>query len=246
MSESSGYARRNTVVVFAVLLLVMGMISSKGLDLPIPSIVRRILFIALPLAGAFFIHRGKVLANLGLTHFDVRGVAVAFVGSLALLAGLVMSGGSASVDALALWEKAVFPGLFEELLVRGFAFGTLFWFAGWKFERAMILTGVLFGLMHLPGAIAAGVADQAMGAVAVTAVGGCWYAWLFARWNRSLWVPITAHLMFNAWWVLFSAGATAAGGGSGATWGRIAAIAVITVVTFKWTETAPEGEAETA
>ena len=230
----------NAAVVFAVLLVIMGMVSAKLVNIEISSIVQRSAFVALPLIGAIFLHRGRFLERMGLLRFDGKGVAVAFVGSLALLVGLAMNGGSPTIDAHALWEGAVRPGLTEEILVRGFAFGTLFWFAGWSFKSAMVTTGLLFGLLHLPGAIASGAVDQAAGAVAVTTIGGCWYAWLFARWNRSLWVPITAHLMFNAWWVVFSAGATAAGGGNGATWGRVVAIGLITFATFKLTQEVAE------
>lgn len=39
----------------------------------------------------------------------------------------------------------------------------------------------------------------------------------------------------NLGWVIYTAGPTAAGGGPGATWGRVAAIVIITVATGKMT-----------
>ncbi len=40
----------------------------------------------------------------------------------------------------------------------------------------------------------------------------------------------------NFWWVLFQAGPTAAGGSSGAMWGRVATIVAVSVATSKMTE----------
>ena len=181
-------------------------------------------------------HR-DIPAALGLNRFNARGVLVVFVGSLAMLAGLAIGADElpSSVDLGACWRSAIQPGFVEEVLFRGFAFGLLRWGAGWSFPAAMTSTAVFFGSAHLPGAILGGHMDQALGAAVLTGVGGGWFAWLYERWDRSLWLAIAAHVFMNLWWVSFTAGPTAVGGGPGATWGRVAAIALITVATIRMT-----------
>ena len=193
--------------------------------------------VMIPVLGMVALGRRDVLSALGLTRFDGRGCAVAALGSLAMLAGLAMGApGAPVVDVGGVFDGAVKPALTEELLFRGFAFGVLFRIARWRFPAAMLTTGAIFGSFHLPSAILGGHLDQAWGAAVLTGVGGCWFAWLYARWSFSLWVPITAHLAMNLWWSLYTAGPTAVGGGPGATWGRVATIAIITIATVKMTD----------
>ncbi len=232
-------------VVLAGVGAVLAVLFAGHAGASLPGPVRQAAWVVAPLLGAVFLFRGRALHELGLATFDGRGVAVAVGGSLAMLAGLALGGGEADFDVAALWEGAWRPGLFEELVFRGFAFGLLFWRAGWSFPVAMLSTAALFGACHLPGAIVAGTVNEAWGAVLVTGAGGAWFAWLYARWNRSLWVPIAMHAAMNTWWVLFTAGPTAASGGAGATWGRVAAIAIVTVATIKLT-TPSDGQVEAA
>lgn len=226
---------RKTVVVVAVgVAAMMALLFAGHLDWGIPKTVRTLLWLVIPVGGAALLAGRDVLAELGLLHFNGRGVAVALVGSLAMAAGLAL-GGEPTFDAGALWRGALRPGFSEELAFRGFFFGLLFYRAKWAFLPALLLSGAVFGGSHLPGAILGGHLDQAWGAVLVTGAGGCWFAWLYARWGRSLWVPTAAHAAMNFWWVLFTAGPTAAGGGAGATWGRVAAIALVTIATIRMT-----------
>ena len=193
--------------------------------------------VVIPVAGMAAVGRRDVLSALGLRNFEGRGCAVAALGSLAMLAGLAIGAPAPPVvDVGSLFDGAVKAALTEELLFRGFAFGLLYRVAGWRFAPAMLTTGAIFGGFHLPAAILGGHLDQAWGAALLTGVGGCWFAWLYARWGFSLWVAITAHLSINLWWALYAAGPTAVGGGPGATWGRVAAIAIITIATLKMTD----------
>lgn len=211
----------------------------KAAGITLPPLGALALWLVLAFGGAVVLARGEALALLGLTRFDARGVGVALAGSLLMLAGLAIGSETGPhVDLAALWDAALRPGVVEELLFRGLAFGVLFWRAGWSFPAAMLSTGIVFGAFHIPGAVANGTLDEAWGVMAITAAGGCWFAWLYARW-RSLWVPIAAHVAMNAWWVLYTAGPHAASGGSGALWGRVAAIVAITLATGKLTDEEP-------
>ncbi|MCP4871267.1 MAG: CPBP family intramembrane metalloprotease [Proteobacteria bacterium] len=105
----------------------------------------------------------------------------------------------------------------------------------WSFGVALAVTAALFGSAHLPGALLHGQ-GLTIGSVAVTGAGGAWFGWLLMRWGWSVWVPVAAHISINAWWVLFSTGATAASGGSEGLWSRVAAITFVTVLTIRWTD----------
>lgn len=218
----------------------LALLLSKELGVALPPSLRSLLWLLIPLVGAAAVTRQGALTELGLTRFEARGVLIAVGGSLVMLVGLALGGGAPSFDPGALWRSALRPGFVEEVAFRGFLFGLLYWRARWSFVAALLTSGVIFGSFHLPGAWLGGHLDQAWGAFAVTAVGGVWFAWLYARWNRSLWVPIAAHASMNFWWVLYSAGPTAAGGGAGATWGRVGAIAAITIATSRWTGAVPK------
>jgi len=227
---------RDTAVVFGSLAVALGLLVAGAFGHRLPPALRVVMWPALSLVGAFVVAGPDALDLLGLRRVSGRGVAVALLGSLGMAAGLAWGATAPpTFDLVAVWDGALRPALSEELLFRGLAFSVLFWRAGWSFPAAMLTTGLLFGVFHLPSAIAGGHLDQAWGTAAITAAGGCWYAWLYARWDRSLWVPIATHFAMNAWWVIYTAGPTAAGGGPGATWGRVATIVIITVATGKMT-----------
>ncbi len=197
-----------TLLALLVLLL-------PELGVELPSIARQLRvpvgFLGIAVCGMALSRQGNPLAALGLLHFNKVGVAVALLGSLAMLGGLTLGGaGTPSFDPAVAWEKAIQPGFVEEVFFRGFVFGLLRWGAGWSLANSLIAIALLFGGFHVPGAILGGNADQAIGAAAVTGAGGAWFAWLYERWGRSLWVPIAAHGAMNLWWVLYQAGATAA------------------------------------
>ncbi len=205
----------------------------------LPSPGSSLLWFAIPLAGATLICGRDVLDELGLKAVSVPGLAVVLLGSVPMGLGMLWEGSEPAFDPSAMWRGAWRAGLVEEFAFRGFAFGMLYWRARWSFVAAMLTTAVVFGGFHLPMAYFGGHLDQAWGAALLTGAGGGWYAWLYVRWNRSLWVPIATHAAMNSWWVLFTAGPTAAGGGPGAMWGRVAAIIVISIATAKLTKQAP-------
>jgi membrane protease YdiL (CAAX protease family) len=233
-------ALTGTLLALLVLLL-------PQLGVELPGLVRKVRvpvgFLAIAAVGMTLSRPGNPLASLGLLRFNGVGVAVALLGSLAMVVGLTLGGaGSPSFDPLVVWEQAIQPGFVEEVFFRGLVFGLLRWGAGWSLANSLIAIALLFGGFHVPGAILGGNADQAIGAAAVTGVGGAWFAWLYERWERSLWVPIAAHMGMNLWWVVYQAGATAADGDAGATWGRVGAIAIVTVATIRLTSTVRDRE----
>ena len=170
------------------------------------------------------------LRMLGLASNPGRGLALAFVFTLPMLAGYA---GLLSVNRDLGWHGllfgAVLAAFMEELLFRGFLFGMLFHYAGWGFLPAALINGVLFAIGHL---YQAGDVAGAISVLLVTFLGGAWFAWLYVEWD-TLWVPLGMHLFMNLWWMAFSAGDTAVGG-TVANVCRIATIVLSVVVTIRF------------
>ncbi|MGQ0742303.1 MAG: CPBP family glutamic-type intramembrane protease [Alphaproteobacteria bacterium] len=91
----------------------------------------------------------------------------------------------------------------EEFFYRGFAFGLLF-------RRARL--GFWLCALIPAAAIAAGQLYQAASLesagmpVALTALGGILFCWLFMKWNFNLWVPVAMSVAMNMWWDVFAVG----------------------------------------
>lgn len=106
-----------------------------------------------------------------------------------------------------LLQGAVWAGLGEETLFRGFLFGQLTrrvrfpWLLTILIESGIFATGHLYQSHDLA---------SAMGVLAVTFGGGVWFGWLYKSWNN-LWVPICLHIFMNAWWMLFDVSDSAVG-----------------------------------
>lgn len=181
------------------------------------------------------------LSDLGLQRPAWRGVAVVVAGSLLMPVGFMLVGVAPHLPpGLELARGTAIAALAEETLLRGYAFRQLHLRGRWSVRTALWSTAIVFGLLHIPMALSAGEGANLVGTVAITAAGGAWYAWLFSRWQWSLWVPIAAHFAMNLWWALFGAGATAGAGGAAAQSGRVAAIVIITAATLRMTKrTAP-------
>lgn len=110
-------------------------------------------------------------------------------------------------DDLAM-KGVVFP-IIEEIGFRGMALGALMILCGWRFLPAAILPAAIFGLAHFwQGQSPAEIA----GVVAITALGGLVFGWLFVRWGFNLWPPIALHVGLNSLWLVFNLGENAIGG----------------------------------
>jgi membrane protease YdiL (CAAX protease family) len=224
-------ATRQTLIVVAVVAVAMASLWTRTLVPAVPVGVARWIFptaaVALPLAVAW---------PCGLDRMSWRGVGLALAGSLAMPIAFVVEGGRPGLpDGDALLRGVLAAAVAEEVLFRGYAFSTLVRRAGWPLVPAMVVTALVFGLGHVPGALRTGEWGQVLGAAALTGVGGAWYAWLLHRWGYALWVPIAMHASMNLWWQVFAVGPTAASGGAAAVWGRAVTIAVVTVVTLRAT-----------
>ena len=107
-----------------------------------------------------------------------------------------------------LW-KGIGGPIVEEIVYRGLAIGILIRLVGWPFWAASLLPALLFGAAHMWGS-----PDimEVVGIVAITAIGGLLFGWLFVHWNFNLWPPIFLHVGLNVIWLVFDLGDNAMGG----------------------------------
>ena len=68
-------------IVFAGLAALWGVLLAKPLGLGLPDPLRAALWWLIPLGGAWLVAGREALKELGLTHFERRGVAVALAGA---------------------------------------------------------------------------------------------------------------------------------------------------------------------
>ena len=130
------------------------------------------------------------------------------------------------------FQAAIFPFL-EEVGYRGLAVGALMTLGGWRFFPAALAPAAMFGLAHFgQGDAPAEIA----GIVALTALGGLLFGWLFVRWGFNLWPAIFVHAGLNALWTVFDLGENALGGwtGNGLRFGVIAGAILLTLAVGRW------------
>lgn len=167
--------------------------------------------------GLWVVHRQSVtwmIGELGLLGNLPKGLWMAFLAcSPMLVVPMILGDFTASEIGLRLVFGALIWPLGEEILFRGYLFGQLVrrgWINLWV---AAITTGLIFGLLHLgQAAVQSLPLSGEIGTVALVSIGGIFYAWLFAKWNYNLWVPIGMHLFMNLWWSVFDMADSPMGG----------------------------------
>lgn len=155
----------------------------------------------------------SVITALGMAQPLLPALVFAFVAALPMMIGYGLTG-SVSFDWSTLLVGVVIASLVEEVFFRGFAYRCLHEQAGWGFWPAALVTGLVFGIMHIPMSALQSMSFTAdhLFTMLITGAGGVFYAWLFMRWKFNLWVPIFLHMFMNLWWMVFAAGDGAVGG----------------------------------
>lgn len=158
--------------------------------------------------GVFVVHRMSPLAaldELGLRGGAGTGTSVALLASLPMLLTFVFTAKVNPHFALrATFMTSIVSPLTEEMLFRGYLFRQLYRRAGWGFYSAVGVTGGLFGLAHLGSLVGKISAWEVAAEIAIIAVGGAFYAWLFIKWDDNLWVPLALHSFMNLWCIVFA------------------------------------------
>ena len=173
--------------------------------------------------------------DLGLDGNFKTGWIVGFVASLPLLIILGVAGHATlntSTLVFGVLTFSIVPGIAEEILFRGFAFGLLYRRVRLGFWLSIILPTAIFAIGHLYQA--SGIWD-ALGILAITGAGSVWFAWLYVSWDYNLWVPIAMHAFMNAWasiFVINTASASAALGGTTSDIARLLTVLLSVILTL--------------
>lgn len=175
-----------------------------------------LILIAAAVIGVMLVCRCRtartVTAALGMSRPILPAALFAFIAALPMLVGYSLTGTATWNWSLVL-QGAVIAAIVEEVFFRGFAYRMLHERAGWGFWPAALVTGLVFGLMHvLDNLLRLDLNANHLFTIALTGAGGVFYAWLFMRWKFNLWVPIFLHMFMNLWWMVFAAGDGAVGG----------------------------------
>lgn len=132
----------------------------------------------------------SALSVLGLNDRGFRGVLLSAAATTPMAIAALTSLGRADADLIA--GNAVVGPLAEELLFRGFLFGSLVSVAGWRVSAAVVTSAVVFGLAHIRDA------DMVL---ATFTRGGHVLDYGFAtRGNDVLWIGSTG----DVWWEFLS------------------------------------------
>lgn len=129
-----------------------------------------------------------------------------------VLSGLVLGRLSDEESPSSLLFLGLIAPFAEEVTYRGLAAGGLMLLAGWRFWPAALSPAILFGLIHLSQG--EGLVEIAS-VVAITAVGGLFFAWLYVRFGNNLWPAVVMHVGINSLWNLFDLGDNAIGSAIG-------------------------------
>jgi uncharacterized protein len=176
------------------------------------SIVGQILKYIIPTIIVLFIfHKpSNILGELGLNKDFLKGLQYAFLFTLPMLIGYFLLGHYNNEQTfIENVLKAFKDGFREEIYFRAFLFGQLFRQVKLGFLPAVIINGLIFGILHI---YQAHTIVESIGIFAITFAGAIWFAWLFIEWKENLWLPIFMHFFMNLYWHLFSTENSAMGG----------------------------------
>src|SRR6185436_8925458 len=103
----------------------------------------------------------EALDELGLRRPAKRALGWALLATLPMLLILAISSRGRAEITTERWVMGILVGpLTEEILFRGYLFRQLHRRARWKFSTSVLVTSVVFGLMHLPNALAHGAGTE--------------------------------------------------------------------------------------
>lgn len=226
--SSLGSARRRPAVVAAVTLVVFAVAvrmhfvlsripGYRGLydrhPFYVPESLKSLLEITLAVIAVAALYRLGLVGTfreLGFRRPVARPVAAALLATLPMAAVFAITAGLGSELKVAeIAYLAVLSPLAEEVVFRGFAFHGLHRRAGWGFWPSVLVTALVFGLVHLEKGTSA---SDLIGIFLITGVGGALFAWLFTAWGDSLAAPFILHAAMNLCWQLFRVGDTAFAG----------------------------------
>ena len=151
---------------------------------------------------------------LGLHTGFVKGLLAGLLCTTPMWIGYTWLQGLPDIPTATLLHRdLMMAGFFEELAFRGFAFGLLYFRAGWGFIPAVLLPSVFFGIGHLYQAESTG---QAAGIFLFTALANAGFAWFYLA-CRSLWMVVFLHGFMDLAWDMYGVAENVTGN----TWANV-------------------------
>jgi len=214
-------------------VITQGHISHESLEAILYS-MQEILTICLCTATIMWLFGGggaQAFENLGLRRGIARGVMVGIIATLPLpIIFAIWWHATFNADvAVQVGVFGLLSGAGEEILFRGFGFGLLYRKLRLGFWLSMILPTAAFARGHLYQVHGF---RESLAIIALTGFGSVWFSWLYIRWDYNLWVPISVHVLMDAWWSIFNVSQTALAGHAANT-ARLLTI-VLSVVLTLW------------
>lgn len=176
---------------------------ARHLDAPL------LLLAASLLAARLAAGRGKTLRALGLRGSVVQGLWFGLLAAVPMTIQALLASEGLRFGWDGLRGTMVMP-LAEEVLFRGVLVRIPVVLGCCRFWPAAILSGLLFGSLHVPWS--AELSAGHLPVFAVTSVGGVWFAWLCRRFDWNLWPTVVLHAAMNAAWFVTGAADDAGGG----------------------------------
>lgn len=207
-----------------------GWLREHGVPPPLRHLDAPLLLLAASLlASRLAAGRGRALHALGLCAPVRQGLAFGLLAAVPMGAQAALASDGLQFGWVLLHGAVAMP-LAEEVLFRGVLVAIPVALGGCRFWPAAMLSGLLFGSLHVPWSQQLSAGDLPV--FAVTTVGGVWYAWLCRALQWNLWATIGLHAAMNAAWLLTGVADDAAG----RLWpnvGRGATIALGTVLALR-------------
>ncbi len=144
----------------------------------------------------------KISDLLSLDKPLIKGLAVAFIGTLPMLTGYLIHFKMAQkIDFESLFINTASSAFFEEIIFRAFLIGILYRFTRLGFLSAALLGSLLFAQVHLYQSQNVAELTEIL---AITFLGSLFFAWSYFESGYNLWTAIFLHFLMNLYWEIFT------------------------------------------
>jgi membrane protease YdiL (CAAX protease family) len=140
----------------------------------------------------------------GTQHYFLAAVACCIPMTL----GYALLSTELDLSLSAIITGSIYAGVFEEIIFRAALFGVLFHYCRWGFIPAALISSIIFGLGHI---YQGHDVISAVMALAITAIAGTWFAWLYCECGYRIWFPMFMHIFMNTAYGIFGMSGGAVG-----------------------------------
>lgn len=151
--------------------------------------------------------RNNIINSLGLQWKGcLDGFMFAALVTLPMFIGAIITGTFNHYLTIDIFiSTVIISGFCEELFFHGYLFGQLFRFCRWGFIPALLIKGLVFGMLGIYRGHDIYSVLSAFGTISLVTLVFCW---VYAEWNNNLWIAIWLHTLMNCSWTLFQVSPT--------------------------------------